>query len=80
MSTAAHTEALLKHFKWKLSHHPPYSPDLAPNDCHLFTYLNNWLPSHRFNNNEELMADVKIWLSSQVANFFDTHIQKLTAQ
>jgi histone-lysine N-methyltransferase SETMAR len=79
-SMAARTEALLKHFNWELFDHPPYSPDLAPNDCHLFTYLNNWLPSHRFNNNEELMADVKTGLSSQASNFFHTSIQKLTAQ
>lgn len=26
---------------FELVDHPPYSPDLAPSDCHLF--LNNWL-------------------------------------
>jgi histone-lysine N-methyltransferase SETMAR len=57
--------------------HPPYSPDLAPNDYYLFTYLKNWLGSQRFNNNEELMEGVKTWLSSQAADFFDTGIQKL---
>jgi hypothetical protein len=30
-----------------------------------------------FNNNEELMEDVKTWLSSMAADFFDTDIQKL---
>jgi hypothetical protein len=30
-----------------------------------------------FNNNEELMEGVKTWLSSQVADFFDTGIQTL---
>jgi hypothetical protein len=57
--------------------HPPYSPDLAPSDCHLFTYLKNWLRSQHFNNNEELMEGVKMWLSSQAADFLDTGIQKL---
>jgi hypothetical protein len=55
--------------------HPPYSPDLAPSDYHLFTYL-NWLGSQRFNSNE-LMEGVKTWLSSQAADFFDAGIQKL---
>jgi transposase len=36
--TAACTRALLEHFNWELFDHPPYSPDLAPSDYHLFTY------------------------------------------
>jgi transposase len=47
--TAARTRALLEHFDWELFDHTPYSPDLAPSDYHLFTYLNNWLTSQRFN-------------------------------
>jgi hypothetical protein len=57
--------------------HLPYSPDLAPSDYQLFTYLKNWLRSQRFSNNEELIDGVKPWLSSQAADFFDTGIQKL---
>jgi hypothetical protein len=40
----------MEHFNWELSDHPPYSPDLAPNDYHLFTYPKKWLRSQRFNN------------------------------
>jgi hypothetical protein len=72
--TAVRTRALLEHFNWGLFDHPPYSPDLAPSDYHLFTYQKNWFGSQRFNNNEELMEGVKI---SQAADFFDTCIQKL---
>jgi histone-lysine N-methyltransferase SETMAR len=43
--TAARTRALLEHFNWELFDHTPYSPDLAPCDYHLFTYLKNWLVS-----------------------------------
>jgi hypothetical protein len=57
--------------------HPPYSPDPATSDYHLFTYLKNWLRSQRFNNNEELIEGVKTRLSSETAGFFDTGIQKL---
>jgi histone-lysine N-methyltransferase SETMAR len=39
--TAARTQALLEHFNWELFDHPPYSPDLASSDYHLFTYLKN---------------------------------------
>jgi histone-lysine N-methyltransferase SETMAR len=41
--TAACTRALLEHFNWELFDHPPYSPDRAPSDCHLSTFLKNWL-------------------------------------
>jgi hypothetical protein len=67
----------MEHFNWELFDYPPYSPDLAPSDYHLFTYPKNWSLSQRFNNNEELTEDVKTWLSSQAADFFDTGIQKL---
>jgi hypothetical protein len=50
--TAARTGTLLEHSNWELFDHPPYSPDL-------FTYLKNWLGSQDFNNNEEIMVDVK---------------------
>jgi hypothetical protein len=57
--------------------HLPYSPDLAPCNYHLFTYLKNWLGSQRFNNNEEFMEGIKTWLTSQVADFVGTGILKL---
>jgi transposase len=41
LHTAAHIRALLEHFNWELFDHPPYNPDLAPSDYHLFTYLKN---------------------------------------
>jgi histone-lysine N-methyltransferase SETMAR len=78
--TAAGTQALLEHFNWELFDHPPYSPNLALSNYHLFTYLKNWLGSQYFNNDEESMEGVKMWLSSQVADFYDTGIQKLIPQ
>jgi transposase len=59
--TVARTRAILEHLNWELFDYPPYSPGLAPNNDHLFTFLKNWLTSYRFNNNEELMEGVKTW-------------------
>jgi transposase len=73
---AARIRGLLEHFDWVLFAHSPYSPDLAPSYYHLFTYLKNWLRSQLFSKNE-LMEGVKTWLSSQVADFFDTGTQEL---
>jgi hypothetical protein len=60
-----HTQALLEHFNWELFDH------------HLFTCHKNWLGSQYFNNNVKLMESVKLWLRSQMTDFFDTGIQKL---
>jgi hypothetical protein len=76
-NTAARTRALLEYFNWELFDHPAYSPDLAPRDHRLFTYLKNWLRSQRFSNNEELMEGVKTRPSSQAADFIDTGMQNL---
>jgi transposase len=73
---AAHTQALMEQLNWELFHHPPYSPDVFLSECHLFTYLKNWLGSQCFSNNEELTDDFKMRLTSQAADFFDTRKQK----
>jgi hypothetical protein len=54
--------AQLEHFNWELFDHPPYSLDIAPSDCHLFTYMKNGLRTQYFNNYEDLMEAVKTWL------------------
>jgi hypothetical protein len=79
LHTAARTRAQLEHCDWEFSDHSPYGPDLAPSDYDLFTraYLKNWSRSQRFNNNKDLMEGVKMWLSSQAADFFRTGIQEL---
>jgi hypothetical protein len=40
----------------------------------MFTYLKNRSRSQNFNNNEEFIEGVKMWLSSQAADFFDTGV------
>jgi hypothetical protein len=53
---------------------------ISPSNYHLFTYLKNWLGSQYFNNNEQLREGVKMWQSSQGAEFFDTSVQKLISR
>jgi hypothetical protein len=64
-STAVRTQAQLEDFNWEVFDHTPYSPDLVLSEYPLFIYLKNRLQSQCFNNNEELMEGVKMWLSSQ---------------
>ena len=52
-----------KEFKWKVLTHPPYSPDLAPSDYHLFRSLSHSLDDKKFESKDQ----VKIFLE----NFFE---------
>ncbi|GBM09283.1 hypothetical protein AVEN_129823-1, partial [Araneus ventricosus] len=52
--TAAATQELLDQFGWEIFGHPPYSPDLAPSDFHLFLKLKEFLGGKRFGSDEEL--------------------------
>ncbi|KAJ4448311.1 hypothetical protein ANN_10326, partial [Periplaneta americana] len=56
--TARLTAAVLTEFGWELFDQPPYSPDLAPSDFHVFLHLRKFLSSgERFGNDEELKTD-----------------------
>jgi histone-lysine N-methyltransferase SETMAR len=75
--TATATQELLTTFKWEQFDHPPYSPDLAPSDYHLFQHLKSFLESQRFHDDNEVKESVSMWLKSQAANFFNDGICRL---
>ncbi|KAJ4427620.1 hypothetical protein ANN_25268 [Periplaneta americana] len=75
--TAASTRELLDQFCWEIFDHPPYSPDLAPSDFHLFTKLKDFLGGTRFGSDEELKKTVNTWLNELVAEEYNTGILKL---
>jgi len=55
----------LKKFNWEVFDRPPYSPDLAPSDIHLFQELKTWFGGQRFDANDELNDAVKRRISSR---------------
>uniref|UniRef100_A0A1Y1L879 Mos1 transposase HTH domain-containing protein n=1 Tax=Photinus pyralis TaxID=7054 RepID=A0A1Y1L879_PHOPY len=57
--------------------HPPYSPDLAPSDFHLFPKLKQALGGTRFRTGEELQDMVRTWLDEQAADLYEEGIIKL---
>ncbi|GFV17566.1 histone-lysine N-methyltransferase SETMAR [Trichonephila clavipes] len=77
--TSRTTRELIESFGWEVLDHPPYSPDLAPSDFHLFRFLNfrYSLSGKRFSDIEEVKAAVNSWLSDQTADFFDEGFQNL---
>jgi hypothetical protein len=48
------TKGAIQELDWKILPHPPYSPDPAPSDYHLFRSLYNNLRRVPFNNDAEL--------------------------
>ena len=56
--------------------HPPYSPDLAPSDFHLFPTMKLFLKGKRFSDDESLISEVKAWLQAQPAEFYSRGLQK----
>ena len=51
--------------------HPPYSPNLAPSDYHLFPGLKKKnLTVRHFSSDAEVIAAAEIWLDGQPSEFF----------
>jgi hypothetical protein len=49
--------------------HPPYSPDLATGDFHLFGPVKVHLEGQKFKTNDELSCGLVNWLCSQDKSF-----------
>ena len=57
--------------------HPPYSPDLAPSDYHLFPGLKKQLKGRHFSSDAEVIAAAETWLDGQPSVLFLSGLQKL---
>jgi histone-lysine N-methyltransferase SETMAR len=51
-------------------HHPPYSPDVAPSNYHLFPGLKKQLKGRHFSSDAEVLAAAETWLDEQPPDFF----------
>lgn len=71
---------LLAKFGWDVLEHPPYSPDLAPSDYHVFPALKEHLSGQRFENDEEVTEAVNRFLREAGKNWYDTGINKLVVR
>ncbi|UYV70208.1 UBE2G1 [Cordylochernes scorpioides] len=67
----------IKDLGWDLLPHPPYSPDLAPSDYHLFTSLGHALKNQEFLNSDILRKWLVDWFDSKGIEFFRQGIRKL---
>jgi hypothetical protein len=50
--------------------HPPYSPDLAPSDFHLFLHLKKHVAGKNFDDDDdEMQEEIMTWFKGQAADF-----------
>ena len=77
----AHTSLVvrnyLKNIKWEALPHPPYSPDLAPSDYHLFSSMGHALTEQHFTYYEDVRKWLNEWFASKEEIFFWRGIHKL---
>lgn len=74
------TQNLLQEFGWEQFDHPPYSPDLAPSDYHLFLHMKRDFGGRRFDSDDGAENGVRQWLSSLAASFHAEGIEKLVSR
>ena len=74
--TAATTVETVQGLGVELLQHPPYSPDLAPSNYHIFGPLKEVLCGRRFTSNEEMKEAVHFWLQEQ-PKIFSAGIHKV---
>ncbi|KAG5325844.1 MOS1T transposase, partial [Pseudoatta argentina] len=63
--------------KWEVLPHPPYSPDIAPSDFHLFRSMAHGLADRRFHSYEEAQKWIDSWIASKDMSFFRRGIHVL---
>ncbi|MCU7903102.1 MAG: transposase [Candidatus Thiodiazotropha sp. (ex Lucinoma aequizonata)] len=62
---------------FELIGHPPYSPDLAPSDFHLFPNMKKELAGKHYANDNDVISAVEEFLDLQEDTFFASGIQAL---
>jgi [histone H3]-lysine36 N-dimethyltransferase SETMAR len=75
--TAKITQQKLKEFGWEILPHPPYSPDIAPSDYHLFQSLQHFLDGKEFKGKNEVENAINSYFTQKSKDFFRDGIEKL---
>ena len=64
------TQKKLAYLGFQCLDHPPYSPDLASSDYHLFPGLKKHLKGRNFSSDAKVIVAAEIWLDGQRSEFF----------
>ena len=75
--TAARTMAKFEELGCEMLVYPPYSPDLAPSDFHIFRPLKNHMRGNHFTTDAAVIGAVSKWLRTQPPKFYSAGIENL---
>jgi histone-lysine N-methyltransferase SETMAR len=74
------THQKIEELNWEIFDHPPYSPDLAPSDYHLFRSLQNHLNNKKSERSEEVNDAVLAYFESTPRSFYKAGTKKLATR
>jgi histone-lysine N-methyltransferase SETMAR len=74
------TQKKIKKLNWEILDHPPYSPDLAPSDYHLFRSLQHHINNKKFERFEEVNDAILAYVESKPRSFYKVGIEKLVTR
>lgn len=77
---ALRTQEAINKLGWTILPHPPYSPDLAPSDYHLFGKLKDFLRGNHYANVDDVRRDVQAWIKQTPAAFYEKGIMDLVSR
>ncbi|GFV20576.1 histone-lysine N-methyltransferase SETMAR [Trichonephila clavipes] len=75
--TSVVTRQKLCELGWEVLMHPPYSPDLAPSDYHLFLALQNFLSDKKLGSREDCENRFPEFFASKGQDFYERCVMKL---
>jgi histone-lysine N-methyltransferase SETMAR len=78
--TSLHTREAITKLQWTVLPHPPYSPDLAPSDYHLFSPLKDAIRGKKSEDDKEVISEAKRRLRQRPAERYREGIQALTSR
>ena len=75
--TTTETALTIEELQFEYIPHPPYSPDLAPSDFHVFGPLKDVLSGTQFRDDDEVWSAVHEWLCTCPKDFLFRRIHML---
>ena len=78
--SAFKTQDAIHKLGWTVLPHPPYSPDLAPSDYHLFGKLKEHLRGNHNATIDDVRRGVQTWIKQTPAAFFEKGIMDLVSR
>ena len=78
--TSIVTRQKLRELGWEVLMHPPYSPDLAPSDYHLFLSMANDLAGEKLTSREACENRLSQFFANRDKSFYERGIMKLPSK